>query len=308
MNNAIVDVTAVAVDGKAPLHVGGPGRYDYGRLPERLRNQVKLAQGTVVTKLSGTVESVIDAGNTLRWAKDTLPHGEYLPWVQLACGLKPDYAARLIKAAEWAANMEHVPHLDRITDVAILFALSADSTTDADRAWYLDQVAAGAQVSRAEFQARKRRAAGKPPAPRPVELQALTLYRKAQTVEMDAALALARQITTVSELEMLQEVGLREAPKVKVLPALAADFHRRPDGSGWDRIPHAGRIEVQPPPPAPAVAVEVLPLEDAAARIGIKPLSLKNQLALKRNADGICRAGCRLKRAGRGHVQLEVLP
>ncbi len=70
---------------------------------------------------------MIDAGNTLRWAKETLPHGEYLPWVQQACGLRPSHAAKLIKAAEWA-NVKHVPHLDSITDTATLFLLSADAT------------------------------------------------------------------------------------------------------------------------------------------------------------------------------------
>ena len=39
-----------------------------------------------------------------------------LPWVQQACGLKPTHASKLIKAAEWV-NMEHVPHLEGITEL-----------------------------------------------------------------------------------------------------------------------------------------------------------------------------------------------
>jgi hypothetical protein len=44
-----------------------------------------------------------------------LAHGEYLPWVEQACGLKPQQASKLVKAAEWA-NVAHAQHLDSITD------------------------------------------------------------------------------------------------------------------------------------------------------------------------------------------------
>ena len=56
-----------------------------------------------------------------------MPHGEYLPWVQQACGLKATYASQLVKAAEWV-NAAHERHLDQITDANTLFLLSADAT------------------------------------------------------------------------------------------------------------------------------------------------------------------------------------
>ena len=103
----LVTVEVMAEEHEGPLCAD---TYDYERLPPELRDQAMLAQGTVLTKLGGAVERVIDAGNTLRWAKATLPHGEYLPWVQQACGLKRQYAQKLVKAAEWV-NDAHVRHL-----------------------------------------------------------------------------------------------------------------------------------------------------------------------------------------------------
>lgn len=301
MEPITVDVLAVRVPDEVPLHEGGPDRYDYSRLPENLRNQAKLAQGTVLTKLTGAVDRVIDAGNTLRWAKATLPHGEYLPWVQQACGLRPSYAAKLINAAE-LVNVEHVPHLSRVTDTATLFLLSADATPEDVREWFFERCAAGDVPSRAEVAERKRCATGKPAAPRPVELQALTMYRKAQTADTEAALLLARQITTVSEAELLAELGLRELPKAKVLHAMDADFHRRPDGSGWDRVPHSGRVEVgqqASPDPDPLSPPAVLTAAEAAEVLGVKESSLKNMLTPSRAPDGCGMVGGRkVKRHG----------
>ena len=92
----LVTVEVMAEEHDGPLCAD---TYDYERLPPELRDQAMLAQGTVLTKLGGAVERVIDAGNTLRLAKATLPHGEYLPWVQQACGLKESYARKLVQAA-----------------------------------------------------------------------------------------------------------------------------------------------------------------------------------------------------------------
>jgi hypothetical protein len=76
-----------------------------------------------------------------------LPHGQYLPWVQQACGLRPQYASKLIKAAEWV-NVAHEQHLDQITDANTLFILSADATPEDVRQWAMERCAAGNPPSR----------------------------------------------------------------------------------------------------------------------------------------------------------------
>ena len=140
----LITVEVLSQTTERPLH---PDLYDYDRLPANLRDQAMLAQGTVLTKLGGAVERVIDAGNTLKWAKQTLPHGEYLPWVQEACGLKERYAQQLVQAAEWA-NAQHAAGLQAITDATTLFLLSADATPEDVREWVMERCAAGVRSNK----------------------------------------------------------------------------------------------------------------------------------------------------------------
>ena len=294
--------------------------FDYRAIASREdREWAESAAGFITFDLGQAVVKVLRVGNLLTEAKQRLPHGEYLPWVEKACGLEPRYAQKLIQATEWMSNAAHEPHLNQITDVSTLFLLSADATTEDVREWAMERCAAGDPPSRAEVAERKRQASGKPPAPRPIELQALALWRKDQLSDAEAALALARSITTVTEAQVREEVGLRELPRGKVLQGLAADFHRRPDGSGWDRIPHAGRVDVEPlliDPGLVAVAEEPEPLKgfdilstvNAADLLGMGPRSLCSLMNPKLNPNGLIRRGHRVTRYARGLFKVEQHP
>jgi len=310
----VIDVVAI-VSGEN----GQDERYDYSRLPQEIRVQAMTAEGTVVQGLGSAVQRVIEAGQVLSWAKAALPHGEYLPWVQQACGLKPKYAALLVQTAEWVSNVQHAGHLGQITDATTLFLLSADATTEDVREWFMERAAVGDVPTRAEVAERKRQASGKPPVPRPVELQALALFRKDQLSNVEAALSLARSITTVNEAQVRKEIGLRELPKGKVLNGNAADFHRRPDGINWDRIPHAGRVDVAPVKPMADLApvgdqltlndgFEILPLKAASQRLGVTPKSLSTLMNSSKNPDGLIRNGYRATRTSRGLFKLQATP
>jgi hypothetical protein len=215
------------------------------------------------------------------------------------------------------SNVRHDGYLNQVADTNTLFLLSADTTTEDVREWFMERVAAGALPSRAEVAERKRQASGKAPAPRPIELQALALWRKDQLNDAEAALVLARSITTVTDPQVREEVGLRELPKGKVLQGLAADFHRRPDGSGWDRIPHAGRIEVAPVPvelpmtvatgSRPPKGFDVLSTAYTADLLGMKPTSLASLMSPKLNPEGLIRLGYRITRHSRGMLKVEQL-
>ena len=308
----IIDVTAITAGDDAR-----PERYDYSLLPDGIRIQAMTGAGTIVQGARGAAQWVREAGQVLTWAKVALPHGEYLPWVQQACGLKPKYAAQLVQTSEWMSNVQHAGHLT--SDASTLFLLSADTTTEDVKQWFMERAAAGTPPSRAEVAERKRQASGKPPAPRPIELQALALWRKDQLSDAEAALALARSITTVTEAQVREEVGLRELPRGKVLQGLAADFHRRPDSSGWDRIPHAGRVDVEPlliDPGLVAVAEEPEPLKgfdilstvNAADLLGMGPRSLCSLMNPKLNPNGLIRRGRRVTRYARGLFKVEQHP
>jgi len=293
--------------------------FDYGHIHDQLsRDWAMAAAGTIRSNIGEAVTKVLEAGRLLQSAKERLPHGLYLPWVEQQCGLKESYARKLVQVAQWVKR-EHVPVLDGITDTATLFLLSADATTEDVREWFMERAAVGDVPTRAEVAERKRQTSGKPPVPRPVELQALALFRKDQLSNVEAALSLARSITTVSDAQVREEIGLRELPKGKVLNGNAADFHRRPDGINWDRIPHAGRVDVAPvvaiADPAPddeqltlGSSFEILSREAAAQMLGLKPSSLQQMFVPSKSPNGFARNGYWVTRVGSGLFRLEPTP
>jgi hypothetical protein len=291
--------------------------FDYGLIADpKQRDWAESAAGFITFGLGQAVVKVLEAGNLLIEAQDRLKHGEYLPWVEQACGLKPSYAAKLVKAAQWV-NVEHAPHLNGITDATTLFLLSAEATPEEVRQWALDRCAAGDFPSRKEVQDRKRQASS-PRQPQPAEAMALNMIRKGDVDRIRQALALADRAETVTAEQVMAEQRLRELPKAKVIHGLAADFHRLADGQ-WVRLPHAGEIDVQasvitaPAAPPPQQQFElakegaVLTVKAAAAQIGMRPQALSQALtpASQANRNGpLVRKGYLITREGRGLVQL----
>jgi hypothetical protein len=232
----------------------GPDRYDYTRLPEELRDQAMLAQGTVLTKLRGATERVIDAGNTLRWAKATLPHGEYLPWVEQACGLKERYARQLVQAAEWV-NRQHAAGLESITDATTLFLLSADATPDDVREWVMERCAAGSPPTRKEVQERKRQAQGQSVCSIVHEaMSALKLSPEAR--------ALAASAQHISTRQLMDDLGIEELPRGRLHETETATYCR--NGTGWWKFPI-----VTAPSSSPFEVMKVAPLGAQVVRIAI---------------------------------------
>ncbi len=249
----LITVDVVAESVSTPLQ---PDSYDYDRLPAELRDQAMMAQGTVLTKLGGAVERVIDAGNTLRWAKQTLPHGEYLPWVQQACGLKERYAQQLVQAAEWL-NAQHIAGLHGITDTATLFLLSADATPEDVREWVMERCAAGKPPTRKEVQERKWQSQGKPD--RTLAQEVKTALRI--TPEARELAGKAEHITTRQLMDELNADDLPKGPEHQNSTHL---FFK--NGTGWWKLP--GDSFKATPVQAPVVTDEIVPLARAAALMG----------------------------------------
>ena len=303
-----VDIVAVEV----------PQCFSYEHLQDqRMRDWAMAAAGTIRSNISGAVQKVLEAGHLLQQAKDRLPHGEYLPWVQQACHLKPQYASQLIKAAEWV-NVGHVQHLERVSDVRTLFLLSADATPEDVREWFMERCAAGEAPTRAEVAERKR-TTGRPRQRQPAEAMALSILRKGELHRIREALVLAESASVVTAAEVMEEQRLRELGKLRFIPGAAADFHRMKDGS-WIRLPHAGDVDVTAEPPALVAheaqqsllvmdsadpACDVVSDDEAAKRIGIKRSSLRQYLVpSSNNAEGIVRNGFKITRECRGMVRL----
>ena len=283
----LITVEVMAEEHEGPLCAD---TYDYERLPPELRDQAMLAQGTVLTKLGGAVERVIDAGNTLRWAKATLPHGEYLPWVQQACGLKPTYASQLVKAAEWV-NLQPAESLDGISTTATLFLLSADATPDDVREWVMERCAAGKPPTRKEVQERKRQAQGQ-------STRSLVQEAMAALKLSPEARQLAANAEHISTRQLMDDLGIEELPKGKQHQTDAATYCR--NGTGWykflirqpiDVATTATRTQADLFPDAPQADEEIVPLAEAAARLGKKLASFRmglapSQLAKRGNPKG----------------------
>jgi hypothetical protein len=287
--------------------------FDYARLisDPAARDWAESAAGFITFGLGQAVVKVLEAGNLLIEAKARLPHGEYLPWVQQACGLKPQYATKLIKAAEWA-NVAHAQHLEVITDTTTLFLLSADTTPEEVREWFMERCAAGEVPSRAEVQDRKRNA-GRPRPPQPTEALALSIIRKGEVERHRAALTLAEQAQELDAEAVMDEIHLRQLPKGSVIYGVTADFHRLKDGR-WVRLPHHGQVDVMPqqlevigPEPVAEHGTKVLNMEQAAAALGLAVTSLQQRISPKQvDAKGpLVRNGWRASRAGRGQIRLE---
>lgn len=264
----LVNVEVLGTEQEAPLRADS---YDYSRLPEELRDQAMLAQGTVLTKLGGAVERVIDAGNTLRWAKATLPHGEYLPWVQQACGLKPTYASQLMRAAEWV-NLQPAESLIGIQSTDTLFLLSADATPDDVREWVMERCAAGNPPTRQEVQERKRQAQGKPE--RSLEHEALVAL-KLRPEALDLA-AKAEHITT---LQLMQSLGVEEPPKGKRHETADAVYCR--NGTGWWKLPIQAVAEAPLQPEVKPLFQEQTAEQHVAIAHAAKLLGFKDSHALR---------------------------
>lgn len=302
----LVNVEVISDEPAEQLESIGPNRYDYERLPEELRDQAKLAQGTIVTKLTGTVERVIDVGNTLRWAKATLPHGEYLPWVQQACGLKPKYAAQLVQAAEWASNVQHVGHLEGVTDIATLFLLSADTTPEDVREWFMERCAAGDAPGRKEVQERKRNAT-------PGGRQRTVIQQAMSALKLSPeARELAAKAEHISTRQLMDELGVEELPKGSRHESATATFCK--NGTGWWKFPAQPVVDVKPSTlvqqptekPLSMTSGEVLSIEALAARLGVSKAYTTFRLtpkAIKSKGDWVTPFG-RIERAGRGLAQI----
>ena len=243
------------------------GKYDYSRLPEEIRIKAMTAEGTVVQGLRSAVQRVLEAGQVLMWAKETLPHGEYLPWVQQACGLKPRYAQQLIKAADWT-NAQHVAHFDG-ADTATLFLLSADTTPEDVREWFLERCAEGDVPTRKEVQERKRGSSE-------AALQRGLIEETISALKLrPEALDLAAQAQHISTRQLLQELDLDELPKGRRHQTSTATYCK--NGTGWWKLPIQQPVDVELSTPTTITADEpkTLKLAEAAALLGKKLPTLR---------------------------------
>ena len=274
---------------------------------EEDREWAEYAAGSIRFDLGQAVLKVLTAGNMLMEAKSRLPHGQYLPWVEKACGLKPQRAAELIKAANWIQTSGNAGHLESLADAQVLFLLSADATPEDVRQWAMERCAAGNPPSRKEVQERKRQA---PSArqPMPVEAVAVSIIRKGELDRMRQAVALAEQAQVMTSAQVLDQIGLRQLPKGSSILGAEADFFKLSDGQ-WVRIQHNGQVDVEPcPEPVLTQSIQAVPFNLAAQILCCAVPSIKQRISPKQISEKGTwyKNGYRVTKGARGLVNLEL--
>jgi hypothetical protein len=274
---------------------------------EEDREWAEYAAGSIRFDLGQAVLKVLTAGNMLMEAKSRLPHGQYLPWVQQACGLKPQRAAELIKAANWIQTSGNAGHLESLADAQVLFLLSADATPEDVREWFMERCAAGDPPSRKEVQQRKRQASGARQ-PRSVEAVAVSIIRKGELDRMREAVALADQAQVMTSAQVLDQIGLRQLPKGSSILGAEADFFKLSDGQ-WVRIQHNGHVDVEPcPEPVLTQSIQAVPFNLAAQILGCAVPSIRHRISPKQISEKGTwyKNGYRVTKGARGLVNLEL--
>jgi hypothetical protein len=309
-----IDITATQVKesahGSTPL---GPmaGAWDgYIEMAPAESMRAKALVGHIHAQAENCARAAIEIGKRLADLKGLLPHGQFMACVKAEFGWSDRWAQQLMQVAERFSNTNSSSVLPSSAKVlALLAASGADDTT-------VEQAAAE-RWTVAETKQRLRRA-GLPRQPQPAEAMALSILRKGELGRLRAALALAERAAVVTPAEVMEEQRLRDIGKLRFIAGMEADFHRMKDGC-WIRLPHSGDVDVTPEPmatpvqplrqqlelqPIESTRGEVVSLDEAAERIGVKRTSLIQYLNPSRNPDGLIRTGYRITREGRGMVRL----
>lgn len=251
--------------------------FDYGLIADpEARDWAESAAGFITFGLGQAVVKVLEAGNLLIEAKQRLKHGEYLPWVEQACGLSMQRAAELMKAAEWVQISGLAGDLPDSISPDTLFVLSANATPEDVRQWILAELNAGRRPTRAEIRKRKRAAQGRPD--RSLVKETLSVLKLSTEARQ-----LAAKAEHISTRQLMDELGVEELPKGREHQANGFTFCK--NGNGWWKLPLAPAVDVTPAAPEPAVQQtelvaegepvpagdgwEVVAIAEAAKRMGL---------------------------------------
>jgi hypothetical protein len=96
--------------------------FDYGPLSETEVDDLRAKATTIRDHAATMTPAIIDIGRNLLVAKQTLPHGRFLPWVKAECGCTPRTAQNHMRVAEFADGKSETVSL--LTPSAI-YALSS---------------------------------------------------------------------------------------------------------------------------------------------------------------------------------------
>jgi hypothetical protein len=91
-------------------------------------------------------EAVVEIGKTLKAAKETLPHGQFTPWITAEFGMSDRTALNYMHLAEWA---EDKPEIISGLQPTAIYLLAAPSTPDPAKEEIVSRIQSG-EIVRAD--------------------------------------------------------------------------------------------------------------------------------------------------------------
>jgi hypothetical protein len=120
----------MAKEEKGELVVVQPG-FDYTPLATKTANKVKEAADRIRQTVKRTIEDIIAVGKDLVTVKETLPHGQFTPWLRAEFGWTERTARNFMAVAEQFGKTEMISDLKIEPTAAYL--LAAPSAPDEAR-------------------------------------------------------------------------------------------------------------------------------------------------------------------------------
>jgi hypothetical protein len=202
-------------------------KFSYLQLPSGLAEQLKGRAERIRIGLARHTSAVIQVGNDLRAAKEQLPHGDFLAWVESEIGISSRAAQLYMRAAAWITGKSEKLSL---LPAATLYLLAAPTTPHQVVDEFIRRVETGRPVSydavrkrveavrRAQSTNCQRHERVKPPQLPPDFDESLFVTDKnAIKIAAEAIVDLLRRSVSPAELERVRKTILN--PDVRALPA-----------------------------------------------------------------------------------------
>jgi gas vesicle protein len=131
----------VAKQPKGELVVIG---FNYDQLETKLADKVRSAADRIRERIKRTVEDIVEVGHDLLAVKETLPHGQFLPWLKAEFGWSERSAQNFMSVAE---QFKSAKIADLPIQPSAAYLLAAPSVPDEAREKAVEKAEAGEEIT-----------------------------------------------------------------------------------------------------------------------------------------------------------------
>jgi hypothetical protein len=158
--------------------------FDYSPLEPTMAKQVRETADRIRDRVKTTIEDIIEVGNDLLAVKETLPHGQFSPWLKAEFGWGERMAQNFMSVADRFGTKTEI-----IADLTIqptaAYLLAAPSVPDEARQLALERAEAGEKITTsvakeivAETRKKKRPSRQKAPPPEKLALRLVAVLER----------------------------------------------------------------------------------------------------------------------------------